>query len=309
MTLVPSAARIVAPIVRGVACLVAAIIAAGCTPAPLHLAPPQSAAPTAEEFTKAQSERIAGLASLALRGHAEIRWRDDSGSHFDDGDFDLLVKPPASISVRISKIGEKILWVGGGDGQWWIVYPRERPSRALLRPWVLNAGTGRERASDDAQGLSRLLDPTRLLETLALCPVEAHDIRSISWDAVRGGWVIALQSREILARGESLLPVGCTWFDADHRVIAECVLEGFEWVRGEPLARRAAETTQPLVATRITISVWTGGRSSIDQRADGVCTLAAEVPSYGADRIRPQLFNWTDVQAALRPELVEDERK
>ncbi|MSR68735.1 MAG: hypothetical protein EXS17_00050 [Phycisphaerales bacterium] len=284
------------------------ITLAACRTPTVHLAAPDGPVPTAEQFAQAQAARVAALSTVALRGHAEIRWRDERGGHFDDGDFDLLIRPPSEMSLRVSKLGERILWVGAGDGQWWIVFPRERPSRALLRPWSMQRATVPINVGGDEQGLSALLVPTRLVEVLGLSRVGREEVRSIDWDETRGAWRIKLVDCQIFARGESLLPVGCEWFDADGRVIARCALDGFEWVRGERAVGSAPDSSQPLVATRISFSIWSSGRSAGDGSPDSECAFAAEAPSFGGDRIKPQLFNWTDVQAALRPEVVEDGR-
>lgn len=288
--------------------LLVALTLAACCPTTLHVAAPDGPAPTPERFVQAQVARVAALGSLALRGHAELTWRDASGGHFDDGDFDLLVRPPVEMSLRVSKLGEKIVWVGAGDGNWWIVFPRERPSRALLRPWSAQQPVADMGAGADEQGLSALLVPTRLFEALGVSSVRSDEVRSIDWDGTRGAWRIALGDRQIFARGETLLPVACEWFDAKERIFARCTLEGFEWVRGERPVGSAPDSSQPLVATRINFEIWTRGRCVSDGPPDSACALAAEVPSYGLDRIKPQLFNWPDVQAALRPEVVEDAR-
>ncbi len=280
----------------------------GCCEKSLRILAPEGPAPTAEQFAQAQSKRLDALSSLALRGHAELRWRDASGGHFDDGDFDLLVRPPREMSLRLSKLGEKILWVGAGDGQWWIVFPRDRPSRAILQPWTADGSPRARQSAVDEKGLSQLLVPTRLLEALGLSGVRALDVRSVSWDEMRAAWVFTLADRRVFARGESLLPIGCEWLDATGAVVASCTLDGFEWVRGERALPAGSHSSQQLVATRIEFSVWSNGRTSADGQSDATCALAAEVPSYGVDRLKPQLFNWPDVAAALRPELVETGR-
>ncbi len=287
--------------------LLVVVALASCCPQNFHVAAPDGPAPTAEQFAQAQSARVAALGSLALRGHAELTWRDASGGHFDDGDFDLLIRPPVEMSLRVSKLGEKIVWVGAGDGNWWIVFPRERPSRAVLRPWSGQRAIAAMGADADEQGLSALLVPTRLFEALGVSAVRSDEVRSIGWDETRGAWRITLADRQIFARGETLLPIGCEWFDANEHIVVRCTLEGFEWVRGDRPGGNAS-VSAPLVATRINFEIWSRGRSASDGPPDSACAFAAETPSYGADRIKPQLFNWPDVQAALRPEVVEDAR-
>ncbi|MSR28141.1 MAG: hypothetical protein EXS03_01005 [Phycisphaerales bacterium] len=265
---------------------------------------PDGAAPTGADLATMQNKRIAALSTLALRGHAEVRWRDSDGSHFDDGDFDLIARPPSEVSFRISKLGERILWIGGGGGEWWTVFPKERPSRAILRPWNAAASVKDDDGVDGS--LSTIVAPARLFEALGLVPIAETEVRAVVWDEVRGAWKFTLASRRLFVRGESLLPVGCEWLDELGEVIATCELDSFEWPTGTREAGARALEVHPLVPTRITVSAWTRGRGVRHGPPDAKVSLAAETPSFGADRIKPQLFRWTDVQAALRPEVIED---
>ncbi|MSR44176.1 MAG: hypothetical protein EXS15_02310 [Phycisphaerales bacterium] len=276
----------------------------GCSPTTINIAKPDGAAPSAEEFSRAQSQRIHAIPSLALRGHAELHWSDTKGRHFDDGDFDLILRPPSELSLRLSKVGEKFLWVGGGGGQSWMVFPRESPPRAVLREWDAHSPAAPQ-DSTDLRGVEHLMDPVRVMEALGVAAVSPSEVTAIDWDGKRGAWVFTLPNRRMFARGESLLPVGCDWLNATDQVVASCALDGFEWIRGDRPSGAPPASTQPLVATRIHFSIWSKGRTATDGSPDGELLLAASEPAFGAERIRPQLFNWDDVRDALRPEVVE----
>ncbi len=269
---------------------------------------PDGIAPTANDFVAAQQRRLLAVPSLSLRGHVELKWIDSTGRHFDDGDFDLILRPPTEFSLRVSKLGEKFLWVGGGGGQSWIVLPRENPSRAILRQWPTLpkvVGSPNGLSIQGLGGLGELMEPARLIEALGLAPANESEISSVSWSEVRGAWAFTLPNRRQYARGESLLPIGCDWTDATSQVIATCTLEGFEWIRGDRPVGSPASSSQALVATRLKFSVWSAGRHEQVGAPDGELSLSAEVPTFGAEKIKPQLFNWDDVKAALRPEVIE----
>lgn len=288
-----------------IGCLFCAL---GCHPQTILVPRPEGISPTAADFAAAQQQRLLAVPSLALRGHAELKWIDATGRHFDDGDFDLILRPANELSLRVSKLGEKFLWVGGGGGQSWIVLPRENPSRAILRNWpslTPDAVAQKGLALDGIGGLGELMEPARLIEALGLASTNASEITNVSWSEVRGAWAFTLPNRRLYARGESLLPVGCDWMDATSQVIATCTLDGFEWMRGDRPVGSPASSVQALVATRLQFSVWTAGRHEQDGAADGELSLSAEVPTFGGDKIRTQLFNWEDVKAALRPEVIE----
>ena len=300
--------RLFSPNLLAIGCLFCAI---GCHPQTVLVPRPEGISPTAADFVAAQQQRLLAVSSLALRGHAELRWNDTTGGHFDDGDFDLILRPPTELSLRVSKLGEKFLWVGGGGGQSWIVLPRENPSRAILRDWPSAPSVGGVRKGlsvigiGGLGGLGELMEPARLIEALGLASTSASEISSVTWSEARGAWAFTLPNRRLYARGESLLPVGCDWMDATSQVIATCTLDGFEWMRGDRPGGSPASSVQALVSTRLQFSVWAAGRHKQDGSADGELSLSAEVPTFGGDKIKTQLFNWEDVKAALRPEVIE----
>ena len=269
---------------------------------------PEGPAPTAQSLALAQQHRLAAVSTLSLRGHAEISWRDNDSAHFDDGDFDLVARPSNALSLRVSKLGERILWIGGGDGEWWTVFPRERPSRAILRPWGSSSDSS-GRASGPTDSLAAIAAPMRLFEALGLAPIAESEVTAISWDETRGSWRFDLKGRRIFARGESLLCVASEWVDEEGEVRATCELSEFLWPSGEREPGSRQLEVQPLVATRVTFAAWEGGRRKRDGAPDAELKLAAEAPTFGVDRVRPQLFRWSDVEKALRPEIVEDQTK
>ncbi|MSQ89989.1 MAG: hypothetical protein EXS01_01150 [Phycisphaerales bacterium] len=281
------------------------LCAAGCPPQVVRVPQPPGAIPTAADFQRAQEQRLLAIPTLALRGHAALQWTDGRGGHFDDGDFDFIARPPVELSLRLSKLGEKFLWVGGGGGQAWVIFPRESPTRAILRRWTDGGDRGAALDGLELGGIESLLEPGRMMEALGLSRIDSAAIKQIAWDERRGGWSFELPGRVIFARGESLLPVGCNWTNALGKVLASCTLEGFEWIRGERPVGSPPAAVQPLVATRIRFSIWSQGRCEGDGPPSGELALAAQEPSFGTDRMRPQLFNWDDVRAALRPEVIE----
>lgn len=280
-------------------------IAVGCE-APPVVSQPDGPVPTAQQWADAQERRAATVPSLSLRGHADFEWRDSTGQHFDDGDFDIIFRAPSELCLRLSKLGQKALWIGAGGGQAWVIFLNEKPVRAVHR-LVQPAGGAPERApaglSDAMPGIERFFDPDRLAEALGIGRASAADVQSIAWDSGRAAWAVSLPSRRVFVRGESLLPIGIDWFDAAGAVTASCTLGGFEWLRSEQ-AIAAAESSKPLVPTRIRVEVWSGGRTRAQGAPDGVLQLAAAEPTDASARLKPQMFSWDDVRESTRPEVI-----
>ncbi len=288
---------------------VAILCSVGCPPKVTRIPQPVGSIPTAMDFVVAQQRRVQAVPSLSLRGHAELQWRDEKGRHFDDGDFDLVVRPPSDLSLRVGKLGEKFLWVGAGGGHSWIVLPRESPSRAVIRDWNESESSHEMSMGIGVTGLDGVIEPRRLIEALGLANVTEGDISAIGWDEIRGAWCFTLLNRRAYARGETLLPIGCEWLNLEMRVVGSCTLDNFEWIRGTWPIGSPPSSVQALVPTRIRFALWSQGRRELDEEPGGEIKLSAQEPSFGGDRIRPQLFNWDDVKAALRPEVIEESQE
>ena len=66
-----------------------------------------------------QINRTANFQELVGRGVIEFRWTDEDGKHREQGDVDFW-KQGEALSLRISKLGELIMWFGGDANQTWL---------------------------------------------------------------------------------------------------------------------------------------------------------------------------------------------
>jgi len=73
---------------------------------------------TVSQVRDAQRERTNAFNELVGRGVIEFRWEDEDGKHKQQGDLDFW-KQGNSVSMRISKLGEPIVWLGGGADSYW----------------------------------------------------------------------------------------------------------------------------------------------------------------------------------------------
>lgn len=284
----------------------AALLSASCKQGPTLVERPPGPAPTASDVEAWQQRRCAALKTLALRGHAELTWKDRSGGHFDDGDFELLLRQPMDSCLRVSKMGERVLWIGSDSEQWWLISPKEKPSRATLRR---HGGPQTRSGVDGESQLDSLVAPRRLMDALGLSPIRADEVLAIQWDGQLGSWACQLEGRRVWLRGESLLPVGCEWLDQAGEVVAVCRLDRFEWPSGEQAVGESTAAVKALVATRIAIEVWNGARRKSHGEADASLSMAAQTPSLGQERMKEQFFRWDDAKRALNPEVIEGDPK
>lgn len=283
---------------------VSVALVSGCQQGPRIMPAPTGPIPTRADVAASQSKRCAALSTLGLKGHAQLNWKDEAGTHFDDGDFDLLMQPPWELCLRVSKLGERILWIGSNQEIWWIVYPTEKPSRAVVHS--VTGAAAADSGGVESGSLEALVAPSRLMEALGVATISPEEIRRIEWDGAMGAWCCTLGNRRVYMRGEGLLPVGCDWTDESGEVVATCRLDAFGWPEGQRASGQTTGEIQPLVATRIALEVWNGRRRKSHGDPDASMALAAQQPQYATDRVKPQLFRWEDVRAALNPEVIEE---
>ena len=74
---------------------------------------------TPEEVHQQQAQRTSTFNSLVGRGIIEFHWSDEDGKHRAQGDFDFW-RTANQISIRVSKSGEPLLWIGGDETNHWL---------------------------------------------------------------------------------------------------------------------------------------------------------------------------------------------
>ena len=74
---------------------------------------------TVDEVRWTQNERTSVFKNLVGRGVVEFRWKDEDGEHKKQGDLDFW-KQGENVSMRISKLGEPLVWLGGGQNACWL---------------------------------------------------------------------------------------------------------------------------------------------------------------------------------------------
>ena len=72
------------------------------------------------ELVRSYNQRIASITQFYAHGVLEIRWEDEDGHHLEQGNIDLWVEQPESVSLRVAKLGETYLWAGQNEETAWV---------------------------------------------------------------------------------------------------------------------------------------------------------------------------------------------
>lgn len=268
------------------ALLVAGALASCAAPQPAPRAQ-ESIAPSADRIARSEASRAGTLRLLHARGVAELRWRDEQGAHFDQGDLDLRWADGRGLAASISKFGDRLAWIGSDGARWWRFELKSVPTRLVFGP--LRGGADRPRSLD------ALAAAPAFLGLRPLVPVEGARVvlrEGLAWvevtigasggDRAEAGFDPAsLEPRALLLRREDGVAVRAD-FGELVAVRTDGVAEG-AWPRvpRQVAARRDAE------GPALSIAI------------DGAAADAA-----AADR--PALYDLEELRARLAPETVEE---
>ena len=114
--------------------------------------------------------RVARLEVLESRAAVELRWKDADGEHFEPCDADIFLSRGGRGAVRLTKLGNNLLWVGGDGTQVWVFELGSSPTRATVYQ-----GLGHGAAIDAGEAVGggefTLLSPRSLRSLAALAAV------------------------------------------------------------------------------------------------------------------------------------------
>jgi len=153
-------------------------------------AKPPGQAPLAGDLLKRHNDQVAALKSLSATGVVELRWTDESGGHFEQGEMDLWLVMPWQLALRIHKLGEDFLWLGASEQNFWLFDLRNRDQA------VLHVGSHQQGETDESAPLK--VKPLVLLDLCAMTqlslPEGAPDAAAL-FDNAQNAWVVPATGR------------------------------------------------------------------------------------------------------------------
>ncbi|MDP7030169.1 MAG: hypothetical protein QF733_08110 [Phycisphaerales bacterium] len=160
---------------------------------------------------------VAGLERLRLQGQIQVQWKDADGSHREQGDLDAILDGDARSSLRVTKFGDVMMWIGVTPDQAWVFDMTSDPT--TLTVGVPGAAEGQP-----------MLPPSVLRLVLALDPWPSGTIRTVddSGNVVLEGQVSGGSFRARLDAG-TLRPIDVRF----HRDDVGTVTGTHRWTTGE----------------------------------------------------------------------------
>jgi hypothetical protein len=263
-----------------------------CASPPSQVPAPQPVA-TASDFVHAQKERAKSLQSFASRGSAELRWKDEQGSHFEQAQVELAWRDGGErMALRADKVGERIAWAGADATQWWIFEPKADPSRLTLGP----------RGVEPKDSALPFAGPDSVMELLAV-----------------RAWPASARLGEALPDGTHWLswtiskPIG-SWCATRARVSKPGALPAAVELldaRGAVLA--SSELSRPMSVEIATLppGAWpeVAGTTRLRMQGDGGAAWDVfwDAPGTNPERLKDRLFDLNVLIEVMRPVVVRDQ--
>jgi hypothetical protein len=259
----------------------------GCAGPPEGGRPAPPVAPTYADLAAAHNERVAALERFHGDGVVEIRWIEDDRDKLVQGDVDLWVRLPRHTALRVSKLGDDLLWVGSDEERYWLF--DLRGDETSLRTAGHERGIDTLGAGGDAGGRTAGLPsirPLALLDLMGLVrlPTGGSDGPVLQWSPEHEGWVISVDGAggalRLVFDPATLLPKRAEHLDGAGTVILHATLERYQPVTRAgllPLAwpRMAAEIAVRAPQSSSETKIFLDGMSDAvsDERIQALCDV------------------------------------
>lgn len=145
---------------------------------------PPADVPSYEELAASHNARIDQLHRTYSRGVIELRWTDDRGRHFEQGDMDLWLVLPRHSALKVDKLGHELLWLGSNEQAYWL-FDMTGQERVLY--------VGRHEGAEVMVGRTLDVKPLALIDLMGLgrLPAESNGQQRVSYDAKLDAWVVS----------------------------------------------------------------------------------------------------------------------
>lgn len=259
----------------------AAVSGSSAIPRPVSL---EGSGLSYSQIVRRYNSSIESLDRLWSRAVVEVRWEDDRGSHFEQGEGNFIFVRPDRVALSVGKLGHTLFWIGANRGQYWMFDLREEKTVYAGR-----RRSARGRAGDLPIPV-RPMDLPRVLGLYRINPDALPAEPQVEW--YDGGYLIeppGTRSR-LLLDPVTFRPKRIDLLDEEgnSRLIGR--LSGWETVQTQGLAPGGL----PVVASRAEIAL-------VDRA--GRATLHLSDLSDGRDggRITGKAFDLDQLIKALKP--------
>ncbi|HYE62901.1 MAG TPA: hypothetical protein VD997_12970 [Phycisphaerales bacterium] len=225
-------------------------------------------------------ERLEALVALNVTA---VNQKGEQISNQVEGNLKVML--PASVSLRVDKVGKPVFYLGSNEQQYWWIDLTQDPKVAMV-------GAHAKATPEAVNDFGIPVHPMDLIEVLAIKPLpqpgsdEAHQAR-LAWSANGRALVVTLPGRwgerRFSLHPETFAPIRIELLDGQGSTVVSCVHTDFQ-----PVEVVGNTTVRPQVTKRIDLSLPV-------QKA--TVTVSVYEPRNPGQELRVQVFN---LQAVLQ---------
>lgn len=231
------------------------------------------------------NQNLSRVDRLWARAVVELKWQDNEGSHFEQGEGNLILVLPDRVALSVGKLGHTLLWAGCDAQQYWLFDLRDQKT--------VYVGSHDDVATGEAGALPIPIRPLDLMHLLGITRIDTSRLPAspmIEW--IDGHMLIEPPGAQwrVLIDPQTHRPVRIDLLDQDGHSRATGRLSRWK--------RMTIDGTHPgaypWVATRLEVSL---------VERPGTMTLFLSAPTDGRaeGRIKNQAFELPRLIKAFKP--------
>ncbi len=257
--------------------------------------------PTFQELAQAHNSRVKQLQKVYADGVIEIRWTDQEGRHFEQGDMEMWLSLPWLTALRVEKLGEVLLWLGSDQERYWLFDMTGQEK-------VLYVGS-----HDDSLTVAGALSirPLAMLDLMGLSPLAqgADPPPAVDYDPKDRTWVVPIAGRagplRMYFNVQSLLPVRVEALAADGAISMSSTLQQYESVSQKGVLSVASPKMAELIDIALSPSSPEQGSKTAGPTAGLVKIALEEATTYLDADTLARVFDLERLKSGLRPGRIE----
>ncbi|MBI1373703.1 MAG: hypothetical protein GC159_13315 [Phycisphaera sp.] len=270
------------------ALIAAVMMLSGCATTPRDDAPVGEAISYASVRAR-YNVRADRVKQMWVRSVVEVRWKDDDGKHFEQGDGPLILRKPDDVALSVGKLGNTMLWLGADAQRFWLFNLNPPKGEAKTAYVGYHADVGKH-------GMNRLPIPVRPNQLIDLLGITAlPDGPAVARRTTSGDVTVTVQQsgaggtyeQVYVLDAETMMPKAIS-FRSGGEVYVTANLTNYKPLR----ISEVAPGSWPLVPGRIEINA---------PKENATMTLFLTDPIDGAERIRDTQFDFERLAKALKP--------
>lgn len=281
--------RFIAP--QTVACIAAlTAILSGCPSMPPMTRPAPSQMPTYQELAARYNEHLVQIDRLWSRAVVELQWHDDQGTHYEQGDGNLIIVQPHHVALSIGKLGHTVMWAGSDESQYWLFDLRQNHE--------LFIGKHSRMSLTESHRWPLPVGPLELKTLLGLSPIQRvanGQQPTVVWN--KGAFVIEPpgQKQRLWIAPDSARPIQIDLLNEAGQNQATCHL-----ARWKPMTLEGVPPGAfPWVATRLEVSL-------VNQKGTMTLFLSDVSDGRAENKIKNKAFDLQHLVKVFKPDRIVD---